>query len=162
MVKLFDEVECLDIIQKSEQNGKWERNNRLKKYSYFTTKLELDNQKVNLIKDYCKEYLNLDVETLSTGILKYVPNDFFAKHIDKVDNLKFNSDFIYNVNMRLNDNYVGGDFYLNDKLFNQEVGTLYSYTSNTYHEVTKVKSGIRYSVLFYIRERDLKRKITLV
>lgn len=162
MIKLFNKEECLDMIKKSEQENKWERNIRLKKYSYFTTKLELNSNKIGIVKRYCKQYLNLDVENINLGILKYIPNDFFAKHIDKVSNLKFNSDFIYNVNMRLNDNYVGGDFYLDNKLFNQDVGTIYSYKSDTYHEVTSVESGIRYSALFYIRERDLKRKLTLL
>lgn len=162
MIKLFNKEECLDMIKKSEQENKWQRNIRLKKYSYFTTKLELNSNKIGIVKRYCKQYLNLDVENINLGILKYIPNDFFAKHIDKVSNLKFNSDFIYNVNMRLNDNYVGGDFYLDNKLFNQDVGTIYSYKSDTYHEVTSVESGIRYSALFYIRERDLKRKLTLL
>ena len=162
MIKLFNREECLDMIKKSEQQNNWQRNVRLKKYSYFTANLELSSIQMDIVKKYCKQSLNLDVENINLGILKYIPNDFFAKHIDKVANLEFNSDFIYNVNMRLNDNYVGGDFYLDGKLFNQSVGTIYSYKSNTYHEVTTVESGIRYSALFYIRERDLKRNLTLV
>ena len=150
------------MIKKAEQENKWQRNERLKKYSYFTCPLILNENQTLKVKKYCKDYLNLDVENISLGILKYLPNDFFARHKDKVDNLEFNSDFIYNVNMRLNDDYEGGDFYLNDKLFNQEIGMVYNYTSNTYHEVTKVTDGIRYSALFYIRQRDLKRNVTLL
>jgi len=162
MKKLFTKQECSEMIKKAEQQNNWMRNVKLNKHSYFTCPLILNENQIEKVRLYCKEYLNLDVENISLGILKYIPNDFFARHMDKLDSLEFNYDFIYNVNMRLNDDYEGGDFYLNDKLFNQEVGVVYNYTSDTYHEVTKVTSGIRYSALFYIRERDLKRTQTLL
>jgi len=162
MEKLFTKEECSEMIKNAEKENKWQRNERLTKYSYFTCPLRLNENQITTVKKYCKDYLNLDVENISLGILKYLPNDFFARHKDKVSNLEFNSDFIYNVNMRLNDDYEGGDFYLNDKLFNQEVGLIYNYTSDVYHEVTPITSGIRYSALFYIRERDLKRTQSLL
>jgi tetratricopeptide (TPR) repeat protein len=44
---------------------------------------------------------------------------------------------------------------LNDKLFVAEVGDVYHYKSTEYHEVKPITGGIRYTGLFYIRERDL-------
>lgn len=161
MERLFTKEECLEMIKNAEQENKWQRNEKKTKHSYFTAPLLLNETQTEKVKKYCKEYLNLDVENISLGILKYLPNDFFSRHFDKMSNYEFNSDFIYNVNMRLNDDYVGGDFYLDDKLFNQDIGMVYHYPSTTYHEVTKVTEGIRYSALFYIRERDLKRTKTL-
>ena len=162
MKKLFTKQECSDMIKNAEKENKWTRYEMLNTHSYFTCALLLNENQILRIRKYCKDYLNLDVENISLGILKYLPKDFFTRHKDKNDDLEFNFDFIYNVNMRLNDDYEGGDFYLNDKLFNQEVGVVYNYTSDTYHEVTKVTSGIRYSALFYIRERDLKRSQSLL
>lgn len=161
MIK-FSNKECEGFIIQSEQKNDWLRNTKLKKYSYYTTSLVLNEEQEIKIKKYCKDYLNLDVENVSLGILKYIPNDFFARHKDKVEGLEFNHDFLYNINMRLNDNYDGGDFYLDDKLYNKSIGEIYHYSSDVYHEVTEVLDGIRYSALFYIRQRDLKRKTTLL
>ena len=42
------------------------------------------------------------------------------------------------------------------------IGVVYHYSSDTPHEVTSIISGTRYSVLFYIRTRDLNHKISLI
>ena len=114
MQNLFTKQECSDLIKKAEQENGWKRIERLKKYSYFTCPLILNENQIIRVKNYCKDNLNLDVKNISLGILKYLPNDFFTRHKDRNSHKEFNSDFIYNVNMRLNDDYEGGDFYLND------------------------------------------------
>ena len=65
----------------------------------------------------------------------------------------------------LNDEFEGGEFYLNDtKLEGNTPGIAYTYNSFEFHEVKPVTSGIRYSMLCYVRERDFitKEKKSLI
>jgi len=65
----------------------------------------------------------------------------------------------------LNDDYEGGEFWLDDELFQGNLpGHVYYYNSTQWHEVKPVTKGIRYSLLCFVRERDLiiKEKKSLI
>ena len=162
MSKLFTNIECLDIINQTENLNNWSHHQSDNLYSYRACNVDLNDTYKNKIKTYCIDVLNLDLKNVKSLILKYLPSDFFAKHVDNNIHSEFNRDFMFNLNMRLNDDYIGGDFYLDDTKLKKPIGTLYHYSSDTPHEVTPMVSGIRYSVLFYIRTRDLNHKISLI
>lgn len=156
-MKLSQE-QCKFLIDLAESGSKQlirMRNGTITRYQtvYYT----IDGGELkDMITQYCMENLNLDVEVVNVGILKYEVGDSFERHID-YGGTHHTSDFIYNINVLLNDEYEGGEFYLNDTHYPKPVGEVYHYKSNEYHEVKKITKGVRYSALFYIRHRDLKK-----
>lgn len=109
----------------------------------------------NIIKQYCSENLNLEVDNVNICVLKYEKGWRFERHRDYGGN-EFTGDYLYNINVLLNNEYEGGEFYLEDKPYIKPVGEIYHYESSKYHEVKQIKDGTRYSCLFYVRHRDIK------
>ena len=159
--KLFTKNECNDIIKFCEEQNDWKRP-YLYGYEphYHIYTFQPEEFISNKIINYGKKHFGLSVMNVNLGVIRYSVGDHFPRHIDRNPNTEFNKDFVYNVNLKLNDDYEGGEFFLNDKLFVAEVGDLYHYKSTEYHEVKTITKGIRYTGLFYVRERDLgKSKI---
>jgi hypothetical protein len=148
--KLFTDTECSEIIRFSEKQNKWVNNSH---YQIFV--FQPDESISNKIIKYGKEKLGLSILNVNLGVIKYLVGDSYPRHIDRNQEIEFNKDFVYNINLKLNDEYEGGEFFLNDELLIAEVGDVYHYKSTQYHEVKPITNGIRYSGLFYIRERDL-------
>jgi len=154
--------QCEYLINLAESKDEWKRIRFGVKTSYRTVVLALEDGDIkNLIIEYCKTQLNIDIINLEVGIIKYFPGDVFARHID-MGGTKHTKDFIYNINVLLNDDYEGGEFYLNDVPYPKPMGEIYHYKSNEYHEVKKITKGTRYSALFFLRFRDLKKDTTKI
>ena len=150
--------QCNNLINLSESKNSWTRTRHINtSYRSYPVNIDEVSDIKDLIIEYCKKYINLDVITVNLGVLKYLTGDHLGRHNDYGGN-KFTEDFVYNINVRLNDDYKGGEFYLDDSLYNKPVGELYHYKSSQYHEVKKVTEGIRYSAIFYIRYRDIKKE----
>jgi hypothetical protein len=151
--------QCKYLINLSESKKGWKRIRFGSKTSYRTVMFGLDNEEIKyLIIKYCNDYLNITIDNVNVGIIKYETGDLFQRHIDNGGSTHrnlFSKDFIYNINVILNDDYEGGEFYLNDKPYPKPPGEIYHYKSNEYHEVKKITNGIRYSALFYIRYQDI-------
>jgi hypothetical protein len=148
--KLFTDTECSEIIRFSEKQNKWVNNSHYQLFIFKPDQFISDK----IIK-YGKEKLGLSILNVNLGIVKYLVGDSYPRHIDRHTEIEFNKDFLYNINLKLNDDFEGGDFFLNDELFVAAVGDVYHYKSTQYHEVKPITRGIRYTGLFYIRERDL-------
>lgn len=149
--KLFTKNECNNIIKFSEEQNNWTDNSH---YQIIT--FEPNEYISNKIINYTKEHIGLSILNVNLGVIKYLVGNSYPRHIDRNKEIEFNKDFIYNINLKLNDDYIGGDFFLNDELFYTEVGDVYHYKSTQYHEVKPILDGIRYIGLFYIRERDVR------
>jgi predicted 2-oxoglutarate/Fe(II)-dependent dioxygenase YbiX len=164
--KLFSKEECNMVINYVESLNNWNRivspKNNYVKFSYFIQDISQHELLQNTFLHYVKEKLKYNVEEVTIMVLKYSIGDFFGKHIDthgvekEVD--EFSHDGIENVNMVLNDEFEGGNFYLADVNISTTPGNVYHYKSNVYHEVTPVTSGTRYSMLCYLRTRNLIKK----
>ena len=150
--KLFTKNECDEIILFSENKNQWKEITDEVSYKIFF--FSPSESICNKIIKYSKEILGLSISTVNLAVLKYIEGDYFPRHLDRVGN-GFNRDFLYNINLKLNDEYEGGEFFLNDKLFTAEIGDVYHYKSTEFHEVKPVIKGIRYTGLFYLRERDI-------
>jgi hypothetical protein len=148
--KLFTKNECNDIIKFCEEQNNWKDRTHYQIYAF-----EPEEHISNKIINYGKEQLGLSILHVNLGVIRYLVGYNFPRHIDRWAEFEFNKDFVYNINVKLNDEYEGGEFYLNDKLFIADVGDVYHYKSTEYHEVKVITKGVRYSGLFYIRERDL-------
>jgi len=151
--KLFTKNECDEIISFSENQNRWKEVNDggIYKIVFFTPNECISNE----IIEYGKEILGLSILNVNMAVIKYLEGDCFPRHIDRDKNYELNRDFLYNVNLKLNDEYEGGEFFLKDNLFYAEVGDVYHYKSTEFHEVKPITKGIRYTGLFYIRERDI-------
>jgi predicted 2-oxoglutarate/Fe(II)-dependent dioxygenase YbiX len=160
--KLLTKQECQDIINYSESLDYWERRESPKgnevKYKYFV----MDISNFELIGDkflnYIEKNLNYKLSFVTILLLKYVKGDYFGRHIDANNNEKYSHDGIENVNTVLNDTFKGGDFYLDNEKIKTTIGHVYNYKSDTYHEVTEITEGVRYSLLCYVRTRNLINK----
>jgi hypothetical protein len=150
--KLFSKNECQQIILFSENKNQWKTITDEVSYKIFF--FEPNESVSKKIMEYAEEVLGLSILTVNLAVLKYIEGDYFPRHTDRLGN-GFNRDFLYNINLKLNDEYEGGEFFLNDNLFTAEVGDVYHYKSTEFHEVKPVTKGIRYSGLFYLRERDI-------
>lgn len=150
--KLFTKNECDQIILFSENMNQWKTITNEVSYKIFFFE---PNESVSMkIMEYAKQVLGLSIMTVNLAVLKYVEGDYFPRHTDRLGK-GFNRDFLYNINLKLNDEYEGGEFFLNDNLFTAEVGDVYHYKSTEFHEVKPITKGTRYSGLFYLRERDV-------
>jgi hypothetical protein len=151
--KLFAKNECDDLISFAEGQDKWKNVSGFSSYQIIT--FQPNDYVSDKIINYGRETLGLSILSVNMAVLKYQVGDHFPRHIDRNKEHEFNKDFLYNINVKLNDDYEGGEFFLNDKLFVADVGDVYHYKSTEFHEVKPVTKGLRYTGLFYIRERDL-------
>jgi hypothetical protein len=151
--KLFAKNECDDLISFAEGQNKWKKVSGFSSYQIFIFQPSVHVS--DKIINYGRETLGLLILCVNMAVLKYQVGDYFPRHIDKNKGYEFNKDFLYNINVKLNDNYEGGEFFLNEKLFVADVGDVYHYKSTEVHEVKPITKGLRYTGLFYIRERDL-------
>jgi hypothetical protein len=93
-------------------------------------------------------------------LLIYEKGDFFAEHKDED---KSNTPIILSGGYLLNDDYEGGEFIIEGKELNVKVGELFLFGRDVYHEVKKVKRGIRYSLHFgVIPYKEHNNKETLI
>jgi predicted 2-oxoglutarate/Fe(II)-dependent dioxygenase YbiX len=162
--RLFSVEECNDIVNYFETDeSEWgyvEINNDAK---YYIKEINKTDKTHNFIKGKFENFIQneffLSVNCINVSILKYLPTFKFERHKDRDHEKEFNHDFVFNINVILNDNYVGGEFLLNDSLVEGNTsGMVYYYNSIQYHEVKPIISGVRYSMICYIRERDFKNK----
>jgi predicted 2-oxoglutarate/Fe(II)-dependent dioxygenase YbiX len=145
--------QCKNLINTAESIG-W-KPEITKLHNYKVVTFEVNDEIKDIITSYCENNLNLEIKKVNVGIMKYEKDCFFERHIDRYSESESNHDFLYNINVRLNDDYKGGEFYLNDSPYQKPVGEIYHYKSTEYHEVKRITEGIRYTAIFYIRERDV-------
>jgi len=163
--RIFSLEECKEII-KSFDKKIWD--NRIGNNSNYFVMHSLSktyNYKNEFVEEKFKNLINSNfgfkVTDVNMYILKYLPGQFFGRHYDRNPSSESHKDYIYNINVLLNDEFTGGEFYLNDTKFEGNTpGIAYTYNSDEFHEVKPVTSGIRYSMLCYVRERDFINKTT--
>lgn len=149
--------ECSQIINQAE-NGTWnvvdEYKTRYSSQHYTTLPTSV---KVKL-KAYCISNLNIVVHRFrQITLLKYDVGDKFARHVDHRQGHPHTFDRVYNFNVRLNDDYEGGVFYLEGKPIIKEVGEIYNYRSSQYHKVDPVTKGVRYLLASFLHQEDFTR-----
>ncbi len=153
---LFSKEECDNIIQgiikKDEYD--WDKSDRL----YNSSQIEFNNE-TNWIFDRLKNFF---CESTNNEIIynknkihfhTFKKGDFFNRHND------IREKRIYSVGVILNMDFDGGDF----KLYTNNTTTIKKETGNTYifdvgieHEITEVLNGIRYSLIWFLGDENLK------
>ena len=157
----FSNVECSEIIDYAESSTLHEWGRReFKSKRHFIKNISEFEIPQRVFKEYLNEkFSKYKIDDFEVSILKYITGDFFGRHMDKMKT-EFTYGAISNINTRLNDDYRGGDFYLNDLPYNKPVGEIYNYDSDIYHEVKPVINGIRYTLLCLLRVRNIAQKDT--
>jgi predicted 2-oxoglutarate/Fe(II)-dependent dioxygenase YbiX len=164
--KLFSDDECIEIINFFEKKEDWnlkiqlDENEEIYAHYYVRVFNELEFVK-NKFKNFIESEFSFKVHEVNIYALKYYQNFKFGRHIDRAYHKESNKDFVYNINVVLNDDFEGGEFWLDDKLLEGNTrGMVYYYDSTQWHEVKPIVSGTRYSMLCYVRERDFVNKQT--
>ena len=119
-----------------------------KKFDFVRDIINKDLQNIGYNDYRCAEFVP-PVGVGSQGpitLLIYEKGDFFGEHRDTAT---------YEIGILtghylLNDEFEGGDFILDGEKLEKEVGELSVYGRDILHEVTKVTSGIRYSIHIFI------------
>lgn len=167
--KLFDSSECESII-----NFVNSKEMVVDVGSIFTRKI-LTLTKENSPKwiwDKLKSFtddLDLNIETLNDRIfiVKFNTGDFIEKHTDVWDS-DLSRNRIYTLVSQLSNDsdYIGGDTFVysgTDKVkLNKEIGSCIVFNSSMVHEVTKLKSGIRYSFVMCFDRNNIKKSGMLI
>lgn len=162
--RLFTLDECSEIIKFSENKSEWvykhvQYDDGQTFSQYFYMDLNDNDMIINRFKNYISSNFDFKLDNINIHIIKYLEGYKFNRHIDRVKGLEKNKDFVFNINVVLNDEFEGGEFWLDDKLLiGNTAGMVYYYNSDQWHEVKEVISGVRYSMLCYIRERDFVNK----
>lgn len=154
MFKL-SEQECKEIIDTAEKLSNWEYRGGKNAIYYLNNDVGVPEHIKSKIIGYCDNVLEMTLSDVKLGVIKYEAGGYFSKHQDIDPSSDWNNDFVYNINVRLNNNYGGGDFLIDGKVLKKDVGDIYHYRSDKYHEVKPITSGIRYVALFYIRKREI-------
>jgi len=151
----FTVEQCNHLIETAELKNEWGRFRGGKGTSYYTDVIPIESDSVKeLIAYYCIKNFNIKVDPIKICIIKYLKGDLIERHIDVEPGNAYNGSLIesnyFNVNIRLNDSFKGGQFYLDDKPYTKSVGEIYHYKSEVYHEVKKITEGVRYIALYTI------------
>jgi hypothetical protein len=97
------------------------------------------------------------VDEIHYDVIKYKVGDFIWKHTDGGGERR------YTLSIQLNNGseYEGGDFKYwensNETILNKDAGYGAIFKADTYHEVTEITNGIRYSFVLFIKNNDIKK-----
>lgn len=163
--ELFTKEECKIILEDILSNYKsFYINSQFETDKSSYHKIEVTNKTwyYYKMKEWFSKEMNLgEVEGYMT-LFYYKPGDRFPIHVDRIQNTEFYYDAVYNVNVMLNDDYEGGEFILDNVEYKQPPGMVYYYESTKPHGVKVVKSGIKYTLIYFVRERDFRREKTML
>jgi hypothetical protein len=117
--------------------------------------------------DFVKDLINNDLKNINTEynvtnwltFLIYNKNDFFGVHTDDTFNYgNSNKQPIYTGGYILNNDFEGGEFIIENKKLEIDIGELFLFKRHVKHEVLKIKNGIRYSLHFGV-EKQIKKSM---
>ena len=117
--RLLTIEECSEIINFVEENPNWDYHNNLDSSGntsskYFLKNLDGNDLVINKFKNYINSNFPFRVDNVNIFVLKYLQGGFFHRHIDRVEHREKHKDFVYNINVILNDE-VAGIVYNTDK-----------------------------------------------
>ena len=153
---LFTKEECERIIDYTKflkKRRQTPSSDRFVSYEHYTLEL---NDNTSWVYQRLNSYLEKITKTTviknvdRITINKYIIGDGFEKHQD----LYFKNQ-TFNVAIHLNDEYEGGDFvfYEPNYIMPKIIGCSYVFENTRWHEVQKVLSGERWSMIaFYTRD----------
>ena len=166
-IPLFNSTE-LDLMKSS-----WKDNTLDQKNYKDITKRFKDVYLNNLPQEYVDRFLDWIETKIGKKIQnrkkynlilhKFEEGDHFDYHTDDGYNLEGKREFA--AGFHVNDDYEGGEFvvYENDKerVIGKNSGTPYIFSSTVGHKINKVKSKIRYSIIVFIYNNSIDKRILI-
>jgi hypothetical protein len=152
---LFTEDECKNIINLNKNKSQsWEDSDRL----YESLLIQYNSETMWLfdrLKSFFEDITKIKMTNLKKDIHYHIfkTNSYFGLHSDDLGNR------MYSVGVLLNNNFVGGDFVLYDKdglILNKTAGNTYIFDVSIKHEITKIMDGERYSIIWFIKNDNIK------
>ena len=152
---LFTKDECKTIINLNKSNSQsWEHRNRL----YESLLIQYNSETMWLfdkLKLFFEDITEIKMPNLNKDIHYHIfkKDNYFGLHSDNLANR------VYSMGVLLNDNFEGGDFILYDKdgvSLNKTIGNTYIFDVSIKHEITKIKDGERYSIIWFITNDNIK------
>ena len=152
---LFTNDECKIIIDLNKNNSQtWEHKNRL--YNSLLIQYTTDTHWIfDRLKLFFEDTTKIQMPNLNKDIHYHIfkKDNYFGLHSDNLENI------MYSLGVLLNDNFEGGDFILYDKntlTLNKTIGNAYLFDVSIKHEVTKIMDGERYSIIWFIKNDNIK------
>jgi len=155
---VFSDELCDKIIRFGETNVQ----KGVDKYPHlFTTSfhsclLPLENEAHIALQDALAEtidFFKIDIDFVEPYELKkYTTADYFGSHIDNYYSIKENIDRKITMVVQLSDEttYSGGDLSLLGKIANRKKGSITAFPSFFPHQVTKLDTGERWSLIAWL------------
>jgi hypothetical protein len=152
---LFSKEECDDIINMYKVNSqKWKNNDR--EYKSFSIILNEETEWIfSKMKNFFEEESGVVMQSMKNEVHFHVfeTNHWFGKHNDARDNR------LFSLGVLLNEDFEGGDFKLynpHEVKLNKKKGNSYLFDVGILHEVTPIQYGIRYSLIWFIQNNNIK------
>ena len=126
-----------------------EKENRL----LFTSKINTPkwlNSKLNNIGIYNK---------IPVFVNKYETGCFFLKHRDRYE---LHEERYRTLLIKLSNNYEGGNLYIDDTEYLKNIGDAVVFDSSLIHELTKISSGVRYSLVCWLTEDSFNKNKSII
>jgi hypothetical protein len=153
---IFTIEECNTIINLVKTDTRyWDSNDR-----NYKSLLILNDNNTNWIFERLKNFFEIETGVSIIEVRPelhfhiFEPNDYFGVHNDNMDSR------VFSVGVLLNDDFDGGDFllYPNDTIvrLDKYSGNSYIFPVNTKHEVTKITKGNRYSLIWFLKNTNIK------
>ncbi len=152
----FTKDECIyliDFIKNTNSINNVETNRQLDVYAFDTiSNIDFLNQKLNSIGIINNPPFNIN---------KYMVGSFFQKHMDIGGKNDPHSERVKTLIVNLSDknDYVGGDLIIDNNIVSREIGNAFLFPSNTLHELKELTYGVRYSLVMWLKNNNLKKSI---
>lgn len=152
----LEKEECeylIQFIKNFKHINNVEINRNVDVYSFDTTDIIPNlNKKLNEIGI---------IDSPSFNINKYTIGSFFEKHKDMGGKNDPNSERVKTliINLSNESDYGGGDLIINNTIVNKKSGSAFLFPSTTLHELKPITNGVRYSLVIWLRDNNLKKSI---
>jgi hypothetical protein len=142
--KLFTEEDCQNILSfKHEYKGYSHILREDRDYEEWL----VDSTKFNFLLE--KLYFEFKIKSLPDGrIIRYDVGNYFSLH---KDSYSLHNDRYKTLIIQLNNTYEGGVLEVNKKMADKSIGNTILFHSGDFHSVSSITSGIRYSLVFWLR-----------
>ena len=167
-IPLFNSTE-LDFMKSSWKDDTLDQKN----YKDITKRFK-DVYLNNLPQEYVDRFLDWIEKKIENKIHNRKKYNFILKIMKKGDHFDYHTDtdFVstswkveYAAGFHINDDYEGGEFvvYENGKqrIIGKQIGVPYIFSSEVGHKINKVKSKIRYSIIVFIYNNSIDKRILI-
>ena len=145
--KLPDKKNKLDVRNRTLVPGKWTD------AEWSKTRKQFNTHRVRLEQDLAKHVSNfIKPLSIQSEAVTISENDvFYVNHYNKGECARKHTDpSKYTICIALNDDFDGGEFFVNDKPVKLNTGDGVIFLGDTVHDVSEILSGSRWSLCIWV------------